>query len=172
MKGTNSHSDFWRNKQVLSPHIIATRQATLDLSDLKYNPSQPWQVEALLASQINVLINHHTVSLLADILVHSYTQILVKTSFLPVPGFDCDCRAYVPQKIPLSLCEFLLHKSPPSDHNLSDVHAILACVEHTVSTGSKGLAHNGDHTYTRLNKLLKCPMNLCSIVLSIHGDPH
>jgi len=49
------------------------------------------------------------------------------------------------------------------------VHAILACVEHTVSTGSKGFTHNRDHAYAKLNELLKCPLNLRSIVLEVHG---
>jgi len=60
--------------------------------------------------------------------------------------------------------------SPPSYRNLPDVHAILACVEHTVSTGSKGFNHNRHHAYAKLNGLLKCPLNLGFIVLGVHGD--
>jgi len=75
--------------------------------------------------------------------------------------------AIVPRQIPFSVDA--PPGSPPSDRNLPDVHAILACVEHTVSTGSKGFMHNRDHAYVKLNELLKCPLNLRSIVLGIHG---
>lgn len=77
--------------------------------------------------------------------------------------------AIVPRTIPFSVTG-LPDNSPPSYRNLPDVHAILACVEHTVSTGSKGFNHNRDHAYARLNELLKCPLNLGSIVLGVHGD--
>ena len=77
--------------------------------------------------------------------------------------------AVVPRKIPLSVDNAVPSGSPPSVGNLPDVHAILACVEHTVSTGRKGLDHNRDHAYAKLNELLKCPLNLHSIVLGVHG---
>jgi hypothetical protein len=77
--------------------------------------------------------------------------------------------AIVPRKIPFPLDSITLSDLPPSDRNLPDVHAILACVEHTVSTGSKGFTHNWDHAYAKLNELLKCPLNLRSIVLGVHG---
>ena len=77
--------------------------------------------------------------------------------------------AIVPRKIPFSVDNTIPSGSPPSDGNLPDVHAILACIEHTVSTGTKGLTHNRDHAYAKLNELLKCPLNLRAIVLGIHG---
>jgi hypothetical protein len=77
--------------------------------------------------------------------------------------------AIVPRKIPFSVDNALPSGSPPSVGNLPDVHAILACVEHTVSTGRKGLRHNRDHAYAKLNELLKCSLNLRSIVLGVHG---
>jgi hypothetical protein len=75
----------------------------------------------------------------------------------------------VPRQIPFPLDSNTPSDSPPSDRNLPDVHAILACVEHTVSTGSKGFTHNRDHAYAKLNELLKCPLNLRSVVLGVHG---
>jgi hypothetical protein len=87
-------------------------------------------------------------------------------------GFDHDHRvdvAMVPRTIPFSITG-LPDNSPPSYCNLPDVHAILACVEHTVSTGSKGFNHNWNHAYAKLNELLKCPLNLGSIVLGVHGN--
>ena len=124
------------------------------------------------------MIPRRAVSLLAHLFVRSYTPLLVKTNFFAWPiheapsGFDRDRRvdlAIVPRKIPFSLCGVTPSGSPPSDRNLPHVHAILACVEHTVSTGSKGFKHNRDHAYAKLNELLKCPLNLSSIVLGVHG---
>jgi hypothetical protein len=77
--------------------------------------------------------------------------------------------AIVPRKIPFSANNAIPSGSPPSDCNLPDVHAILACVEHTVSTGSKGFTRNRNHAYAKLDELLKCPLNLRSIVLGVHG---
>ena len=60
-------------------------------------------------------------------------------------GFDRDHRvdvAIVPRTIPFSVTG-LPDNSPPSYRNLPDVHAILACVEHTVSTGSKDSTTTG-----------------------------
>ena len=78
--------------------------------------------------------------------------------------------AIVPRKILFPVDNQLPIGSPPSDSNIPDIHAILACVEHTVSTGSKGFRHNQDHAYAKLNELLKCPLNLCSIVLGVQGQ--
>jgi len=77
--------------------------------------------------------------------------------------------AIVPRKIPFPLYNVTPRGSPPSDRNLPDVHAILACVEHTVSVGNKGFIHNRHHAHAKLNELLKCPLNLLSIVLGVHG---
>jgi hypothetical protein len=75
--------------------------------------------------------------------------------------------AIVPRKIPFSVSNAVPGGSPLSDCNLPDVHTILAFVEHTVSIESKGLTHNRDHAYAKLNELLKCPLNFRSIV---HGN--
>jgi hypothetical protein len=91
---------------------------------------------------------------------------------LPPNGFSPDRRvdiAVVPRKLPLSMKAAIAQDSAPSPINLPDIYAILACVEHTVSPKTRGLNHNKDHAYAKLNELLKCPMNFSSIVLGIHG---
>ena len=75
----------------------------------------------------------------------------------------------MPRKIPFSLISTIPHNTPASPRNIPDEYAILACVEHTVSTGKGGFRHNRDHAYAKLNELLKCPLNLCFLVLGIHG---
>jgi hypothetical protein len=77
--------------------------------------------------------------------------------------------AIVPRRIPYPLDSTIPSGAAPSDLNLPDVHAILACVEHTVSAGSKGFNHNRDHAFAKLNELLKCPLNLHAIALGVHG---
>ena len=78
--------------------------------------------------------------------------------------------AVVPRLLPLSVSIYLPPNSSPSYGNIPDIYAILACVEHTVSRGSKGSNHNKVHAYAKLNELLKCPMNLSSAVLGVHGS--
>jgi hypothetical protein len=74
----------------------------------------------------------------------------------------------VPRAIPFSVTG-LPYGTPPSQRNLPDVHAILGCVEHTVSPGNNGFTRNRKHALAKLNELLKCPLNIRSIVLGFHG---
>ena len=63
---------------------ITANEANLHLSDLKYNPSQPQQAEALLEGKLNRCIDSSSRSrFIGPSFVRSYTSILVKTSFLP-----------------------------------------------------------------------------------------
>jgi hypothetical protein len=90
----------------------------------------------------------------------------------PLPGFDRGRRldlAIVPRKIPFSLISTIPHDTPAFPRNIPDEYAVLACVQHTVSTGKRRFRHNRDHAYAKLNQLLKCPLNLCFLVLGIHG---
>ena len=65
--------------------------------------------------------------------------------------------AIVPRKIPLSVDNIIPSGSPPSDGNLPDMHTILACIEHTVSAGSKVLKHNRDHAYAKAQRAVEVP---------------
>ena len=63
---------------------ITANEANLDLSDLKYNPSQPRQAEVLLEGKLNGCIDSSSRSkFIGPSFVRSYTSMLVKTSFLP-----------------------------------------------------------------------------------------
>ena len=94
---------------------------------------------------MDVSIPRRAVSLLAHLLpVLTHRCSLRPVFFWPIreapSGFDRDHRvdlAIVPRKIPFSVDNAVPSGSPPSYCNLPDVHAILACVEHTVSPGSK-----------------------------------
>jgi hypothetical protein len=62
---------------------ITANEANLDLLDLKYNPFQPRQAEVLLESKLNRCIDSLSRSkFIGPSFVHSYTLMLVKTSFL------------------------------------------------------------------------------------------
>lgn len=91
----------------------------------------------------------------------------------PPNGFPRDRRldiAVVPRRLPLAVEGTAAPDSSPSYLNLPDIYAILSCVEHTVSSKGKGFNHNKVHAYAKLNELLKCPMNLSSVVLGVHGQ--
>ena len=63
---------------------ITANEANLDLSDLKYNPSQPQQAAVLLEGKLDGCIDSSSRSkFIGPSFVCSYTSILVKTSFLP-----------------------------------------------------------------------------------------
>jgi hypothetical protein len=63
---------------------ITAKEANLDLSDLKYNPSQPRQAEVLLEGKLNRCIDYSSHSkFIGPSFVRSYTSMLIKTSFLP-----------------------------------------------------------------------------------------
>ena len=114
------------------------------------------------------MITRHTVSLLPifwSFLTHRHSLRPVFCLADDRQGATCvrswpSCGScYYAPKIPFILGNAVPDNSPPSDRNLPDVYAILACVEHTASgsTGSKGFVHNRDHAYAKLNELLKCP---------------
>jgi hypothetical protein len=63
---------------------ITAKEANFDLSDLKYNLSQPRQAEVLLEGKLNRCIDPPSRSkFIGPSFVHSYASMLVKTSFLP-----------------------------------------------------------------------------------------
>ena len=70
-------------RHVFSQDITAN-EANLNLSDLKYNPSQPRQAEVLLEGKLNGCIDSSSHSkFIGPSFVHSYPSMLVKTSFSP-----------------------------------------------------------------------------------------
>jgi len=63
---------------------ITADEANLDLSDLKYNPSKPREAGMFLQNKLNGCINSLSLSkFTAYLFAHSYTPMLVKTSFTP-----------------------------------------------------------------------------------------
>ncbi len=45
-----------------------------------------------------------------------------------------------------------------------------SCIEHTVTSGASGRKHNKTHAYAKINGLLKCPLNVSTIALGLHGS--
>jgi hypothetical protein len=63
---------------------ITAKEANLDLSGLKYNPSQPRQADVVLEGKLNRCIDASSRSkFIGPSFVRSYTSMFVKTSFLP-----------------------------------------------------------------------------------------
>jgi hypothetical protein len=72
-------NDFFRHVFLQD---ITANEANLDLSDLKYNPSQPRQAEVVLEGKLNGCIDSSSHSkFIGPSFVRSYTSMLVKTSF-------------------------------------------------------------------------------------------
>ena len=84
----------------------------------------------------------------------------------------CLDLAIVPRNLPLSLISTIPRDMPASPFNVPDEYAVLGCAEYTVPARKGRFRHNQDYVYSKMNEMLKCPLNLFFLVLQvgIHGE--